>query len=121
MARFCISLLDEIHEKLKLNAKKQHISIAHYIRKLIEMGMELEKLTDQNKGGSGENSSIFSEEKQRILWKNLLSWSLESRVLSRVLFEKILDSKFPDVKAEIKIIKEKSEAKASGLLDINED
>ncbi|MBM3894783.1 toxin-antitoxin system HicB family antitoxin [Candidatus Dependentiae bacterium] len=121
MGQYCISLPEQLHEKLKVGAKKQQISVSQYIRKLVEMGMELEDLTDQNKNGGGENSSIFSEEKQRTLWKNLLSWSLESRVLSRVLFEKILDGKYPDVKAEIKMIKEKSEAKANGLLDINED
>ena len=121
MARFCISLPDDIHKKLKLKAKDQHISLAHYLRKLIEMGVELENLTDQNKAGSGENSSIFSEEKQRVLWKNVLSWSLETRVLTRVLFGKILDAKYTDVNAEIKMIKEKAEARTLGLLDMDEE
>jgi hypothetical protein len=121
MAQYCISLPEEFHEKLKLGAKKQHISISHYIRKLVEMGMELESLSDENEGGSGDKTSLFSEEKQRVLWKNLLSWSLESRVLTRVLFGKILDGKFPDVDGEIKMIKEKAEAKVDGLLEINED
>lgn len=121
MARFCISLPDEIHEKLKLNAKGQHISVAHYIRKLIEMGMEIESLTDKNKGDASDNSSIFSEEKQRVLWKNLMSWSMETRLLTRVLFGKILDGKYPDVNAEIKSIKDKATAHALGILDMNED
>ncbi|MCD8500085.1 MAG: hypothetical protein LRY43_03365 [Gammaproteobacteria bacterium] len=82
--------------------------------------MEIESLSD-NKGGTGENSSIFSEEKQRTLWKNLLSWSLETRVLTRVLFGKVLDGKYPDVDNEVNIIKEKAEAKVNGILDINED
>ena len=103
MGQYCISLPEQLHEKLKVGAKKQHISLSQYIRKLVEMGMELEDLTDQNKGGSGEGSSIFSEEKQR------------------VLFGKILDGKYPDVDVEIQMIKEKAEAKANGLLDINED
>ena len=121
MGQYCISLPEQLHEKLKVGAKKQQISVSQYIRKLVEKGMELEDLTDQNKSGSGENGSIFSEEKQRVLWKNLMSWSLETRVLTRVLFGKILDTKYPDVDAEIQMIKEKAEAKANGLLDINED
>jgi len=121
MTRFCISLPDDIHEKLKSNAKEQHISIAHYIRKLIEMGLEIENLTGKNKGDAGDNTSIFSEEKQRALWKNLMSWSLESRLLTRVLFGKILEGKYPDVDAEIKSIKDKATAHALGILDMSED
>ena len=121
MARFCITLPDEIHEKLKSGAKKQHISIAHYIRKLVEMGMELEALTDENTNGDGTKNSIFSEEKQRVLWRHLLTWSLESRTLIRGLFEKILESKLPNVIAEVQTVKEKAEARVLGLLEINED
>ncbi len=121
MGQYCISLPEELHEKLKSGAKKQHISLSQYLRKLVEMGMELESLSDENKKGDGDNTSVFSEEKQRVLWKNLLSWSLETRVLTRVLFGKILDAKFSDVDDEINMIKEKAEAKVDGLLEINED
>lgn len=122
MAQYCVSLPEEFHQRLKLGAKKKHLSLSQYLRELVESGLEVERLTEASMGNSGNGQdAIFSPDKQKVLWKNLLAWSLESRILIRGLFEKILESRLNDVLGEVQKIKEKAEARALGLLNMSED
>jgi metal-responsive CopG/Arc/MetJ family transcriptional regulator len=122
MARFSITLPDSLHEALTNLALKKQISLSKTIRELIESGLEIERLTEEsiNNSHNGKDTP-FSHEKEKILWKNVLAYTLETRVLTRVLFGKILEGKYQDVNSEIARIKGKAEARVLGLLDINED
>ena len=122
MARFSITLPDSLHESLSTLAEKKQISLSQTIRELIESGLEIERLTQEATGGTGENNERpFSPEKEKMLWKHLLASSFESRMLIRGLFEKILESKLDNVLGEVQKIKEKAESRAAGLLELNED
>ncbi len=122
MARFSITIPDSLHETLTKLALKKQISLSQTIRELIESGCEIERLTQEAMGNSGNGKDTpFSPEKEKILWKNILAWTLETRVLTRVLFGKILEGKYPDVNSEMDMIKGKAEARAMGLLDMNDD
>lgn len=122
MTRYCVSLPEAFHENLKSGAKKRHISLSHYLRELVESGLEMERLTDMSMGNTGSgHDSTFSPEKEKILWKNLLAWTIESRLLVRGLFEKILENRLDNVLGDVQAIKEKAEARASELLNMNDD
>lgn len=122
MARFSITLPDTLHEELAKLAEKNHKTLSQTIRELIESGLEIERLSNDPMSGNHQNGeSAFTPEKEKILWKHLLSWSLESRILVRGLFEKILESKMSDVIGEVEKIKEKAESRIIGLLELNDD
>ena len=121
MARFSITLPDTLHETLASLSEKNKKTLSQTIRDLIESGLEIERLSNDPMGNGQSNEQAFTPEKERILWKNLLSWSLESRALIRGLFEKALESKMTDVVGEVQKIKEKSEARAIGLLELNDN
>lgn len=121
MSRFCVTLPDELHETLRQGAKKKNRSISNYMRELIEMGLEIESISEEKNNDSGQFNSLFTDEKLALLWKNILSWSLETRVLTRVLFEKILDQKLPNAATEMQMIKDKSQARAEGLIGLDID
>lgn len=122
MARFSITLPDTLHETLANLAERNHKTLSQTIRELIESGLEIERLSNDAMGNNQQNNDqAFTSEKEKILWKHLLSWSLESRTLIRGLFEKALEHKLTDVVSEVQKIKEKAEARAIGLLELNED
>jgi hypothetical protein len=122
MARFSITLPDTLHEQLAKLAEKNHKTLSQTIRELIESGLEIERLSNDPMSGNHQNNdAAFPPEKEKILWKHLLSWSLETRILVRGLFEKILEKNMSDVMSEVQKIKEKSESRVIGLLELNED
>jgi hypothetical protein len=54
----------------------------------VDLGLRLEEAASKNDGGTGnEKSEIDALGDLKLLWKNILSWSLESRYLARFLVE----------------------------------
>lgn len=88
MERITVTFYDEIHEKIKERTKIKGISsIAQCVRELVELALKFEEISEKSEGKNNESDllSLLSELKN--LLKNNLSWSLETRFLSRFLIE----------------------------------
>lgn len=83
MPRITLSLPTEDLEYLKKYSQQKALSASKYARMLIKLGITVEK----NGGLMDSHPHTLYDERQRFLWKTLLSWGLETRYLVRHLVE----------------------------------
>src|SRR5271165_3982638 len=83
MARITISLPDEDLEYIENHAQQKALSASEYTRTLIKLGLTIEK----NSGAIDPLNYAMDLEQQKLLWKTLLVWELETRYLVRHLVE----------------------------------
>ena len=87
MKRINVTFFDETFEKLEERMKKNgDKSIANGIRELVDLGMKLEAAADKFDGKSNGKDDLAA---LIDMLKNNLIWSLETRLLTRHLVEKI--------------------------------
>jgi hypothetical protein len=117
MIRISITFYDEVHEKLKDGANKKNVSLAQHIRELVEIGSRVEESAAKKQDGdAGELNKIDNLNELKSLWKNSLSWGLETRYLIRYLVEN-MSEKNKDVIADIlKKSTDKADSFVSALL-----
>lgn len=79
MHRVTVNFPEVEFEKVSIMADKKDLSLSEYLRNLIQIGMVVEEAAD-----SPRNQEMNSAT-QKILWKKLLEWQLETRYLARHL------------------------------------
>ncbi len=117
MHRINVTFSNEIFEKVKLASEKKQISYGQYVRDLVEIGLKVEEAAAQsNNQNNLKSNEIESLGELKILWKNNLSWLLETRYLIRYLIE---NSSTENREKQIEILdkaKEKALSFVQGLL-----
>jgi hypothetical protein len=83
MPRLSITFYNDIFNQLQGEAVQNHISIAHYVRDLVTIGLRVEEAAAKEE----MNSSPIIDELANLnqLWESNLSWLLESLHLIRYL------------------------------------
>ena len=88
MKRPTISFTDAMYEKLEKRAKKNGLkSISECIRELVDLGLRIEESAAKNTEKEDDTDLLSQVLELKNLLKNNLIWSLESRLLSRLLVE----------------------------------
>ncbi len=88
MERITITFCDETYQKIKEHARKNaNQPIAQSIRSLVELALKVESAASESSLQSQENDITSSLLAIKILLKNNLDWSLETRLLSRFFVE----------------------------------
>src|SRR6056297_3457610 len=89
MKRVSITFYDEIMNKLEARMQAKGMqSIAQCVRELVDLGLKIEaaaKEKPDDKPKESEEVLLLKEIKN--LMKNNLTWSMESRLLARILVE----------------------------------
>lgn len=94
MKQLCIRLDQKTYEKTKCRADDKALPIAQYIRRLVELGLRIEEMSEKKGEGNDQNNELFSDlGSSKMLWEKELSWTLEVRFLLRVLIGKLLLNK----------------------------
>ncbi|CAN5419655.1 hypothetical protein BH10PSE19_BH10PSE19_00010 [soil metagenome] len=117
MNRISITFNDESYAKLQIQAEKKKISLAKYVRELVDIGLQVEEAASQNEDNKKlKKNEIDALGELKELWKNNLIWTLESRYLSRYLVENIAGKEEEAIAKVLEKTKEKSRSFVAGLL-----
>jgi predicted CopG family antitoxin len=123
MERSTVTFYDEISEKIKRRAEKNgNQSFSQAIRELVELALKVEEAAEKSVDGTKEIDGLAKalSELKRLSEINM-SWSLETRFLSRFL----VDNQ-PNIDSEkkleaLKTYKEKAQQHVKGLIGETED
>jgi hypothetical protein len=117
MERLTISFYDEIAQKLNKRAAKKNISVAQYIRDLVNIGLRVEEMSEQKKSENDGNDPLQAElETLKKLQRKGLDSSYESLYIVRHILINLLEE---DPKKHVEILdmaKVKSKSFVDGLL-----
>lgn len=95
MYRLTINLSDDVFEKLKIQANNKNLSLSHYGHVLIESSLRIEQATFETETAQFNQIAWMKRMddlgKMKKILKNLLTWQLESRYLTRHLVEKLFE------------------------------
>ncbi|CAN5423874.1 hypothetical protein BH10PSE19_BH10PSE19_16320 [soil metagenome] len=117
MNRISITFNDESYAKLQTQAEKKKISLAKYVRELVDIGLQVEEAASQNEDHKKlKKNEIDDLGELKELWKNNLIWTLESRYLSRYLVENIVGKEEEAIAKILEKAREKSRSFVAGLL-----
>jgi hypothetical protein len=91
MPRISITFYKDVFNQLQGNATQKQISIAHYVRDLVDIGLRVEEAAAKNAYADGSQKSEIDELGDlKKLWENDLSWLLESLHLIRYLIRHLV-------------------------------
>lgn len=113
MSQIPVGFPKKIEEKLRQTAKKRGVTLSHYIRELVEIGLQVEESAAKN---LSEKNVIEMQNLQMDLWENSLAWELESRYLLRYLVEQTSLNDKQKANYILETAKSKAEAFVKGLL-----
>jgi hypothetical protein len=102
-ARTTVSFYTEVYQRLEERTKQKGLaSVGQSIRELVDLGLRIEDATKSNDKGAGDEllDAILD---LKNLFKNNLNWSLETRLLTRLLVGQQAD---PTQKISSEILKE---------------
>ena len=117
MQRISISFFEETYQIISERAEQKKLSIANYIRNLVELGLKVEDMSSEN-SSSEEESPIQKDLNilKKLLKKNLIA-ELESRMLTRYLTLHCSEGSEEDNREALRKAKETSEALVEGMLE----
>ncbi len=88
MKRPTITFTDEIYAKLESRMSQKGLkSISECVRELVDLGLRIEESSAKNTEKEDEIDVLSQVLELKNLLKNNLIWSLESRLLARLLVE----------------------------------
>ncbi len=88
MRRPTITFTDEMYEKLENRMRENRLkSISECVRELVDLGLRIEESASKSTEKEDEIDLLTAVLELKNLLKNNLSWSLESRLLTRFLVE----------------------------------
>ncbi len=89
MKRITVTFYDEINVQLEERAKKNGLdSVSQCVRELVELGLKIEAAAEKSVEQTDENDIKKSLDELKNYIKSSLTWSLETRLLTRFLVEK---------------------------------
>lgn len=106
MAHLNIYLDDKTSDLIKQSAKKNKVSISHYINNLIQRALMLEENID-------DFESFVKQPKLQMIYKKMMIWNLENLALTQYLVKHVGDEGFEKANREIL---EKARAHAEGYV-----
>lgn len=112
MRRITISLPEEDLKYIEKCSQQKALSAAEYIRTLIKLGLTVEK----NSGVTDPLNYAPDLEHQKLLWKTLLVWELETRYLVRHLVEEGIQKNSGQQTALLETAKIKAQERVAELL-----
>lgn len=85
MKRLSITFYDETHDKLETNAKTKHLSLAEYVRQLVETGLKVEALSNESKAEENPMMDLLNtlRAEQQAWAKKIIPTLHESLYLNR--------------------------------------
>jgi hypothetical protein len=113
MGRVTISFDKKTEDNLRKNAATKEMGLAEYLRKLIMLGLKIEAASEKE---SEEKNEEFSYEELKKLWTNSLAWTLENRLLTRLLMKEVSKKSEAELLATVNSLKEKSETFVAGFV-----
>jgi hypothetical protein len=117
MRRITINFPQAAFEQLQKNAIKKEVSLAYYLRELVEIGRQVEEAASlQKEAAEQKNNADFLPESDAHLWKHDLLWTLESRYLLRYLVDNMSDQSAEKREAVLGTAKEKAQVLVEELL-----
>ncbi len=101
MKRITVTFYDEINAQLEERAKRNGLdSVSQCVRELVELGLRVEAAAEKSETENEEDETKKLLDELKIFMKSNLTWSLETRLLTRFLVEKH-PSELSDNKTEI--------------------
>jgi hypothetical protein len=86
MPRILVTLTQNVFDQLQENATQKQIPIARYARDLISIGLQVEEaVAKEGNSNNPKKNEIEKFDDLKVLWRNDLSWLLESLHLIRYL------------------------------------
>ncbi len=118
MKRITVTFKDDLIAQLEDRMKEKKLnSLSECVRELVVLALKIEDAAKQKShANKQDNEELVLLKDVRNLLKNNLTWTMESRLLSRLLVENIPSLKKPEVANILEIYKEKAGAHVKGLL-----
>lgn len=122
MKQLCIRLDQKTYEKIKNHAHDKALKLSEYVRRLVELGLRIEMMSEEKAAKNNDSEAHFSElGDSKILWEKELAWTLEMRFLMRILADKILYGKDQTDENLLNESKIRAENFVAGLFNKNVD
>lgn len=117
MKRISVSFYDEIYEQLEAHCKKINgTSIAQCVRELVDLGLKVEAAKEEKDEQPNDLKALQTMvDKLKKMVEQNLSWSLETRLISRTLLEHSKDLSDSEPKELLVELKEKAEVYVKGM------
>jgi hypothetical protein len=115
-ARTTVSFYTEVYQRLEERTKQKGLaSVGQSIRELVDLGLRIEDAAKSNDKGAGDEllDAILD---LKNLFKSNLNWSLETRLLTRLLVEKQADPTQENSAEILKKCQERAQQYVQGLL-----
>ena len=109
------SVNEILAKKLQKRSKEKAKSLSEYVREMVELGVKIDERNDENSLNS--HTEILTEELLLELWRELLSWSGETRVLVRALINHTTEIQPEERSKLLSEMKQKSLEKVNSLLN----
>src|ERR1700733_3180230 len=88
MKRISIGFYDEVCEQLKEIMKEEGLpTLAQCIRELVDLALRIKNSAKNSNAKNDETNLLNAVSELKNLFKNNMSWSLETRLLTRFLVE----------------------------------
>lgn len=104
-------------EKLRRNAKAKEMKLAQYIRTLVDIGLQVEEMSERKESAKESKDSLMSalEFQQKLLQKGLIS-SYEILYLTRYILAKLPEDKSGEHNQILDSAQTKAKSLVEGLL-----
>ena len=117
MHRITITFPENDFVQLQNIATKQWISLAQYIRDLVDIGYQVEAAITPQVSNDVNNNTVLHLGDAKELWKTSLLCVLESRYLIRYLVDNLTNQTAEEREVVINAVKEKSQSLVAELVD----
>ena len=103
---------------LRQKAQEKEMRLSEYLRRLIEIGLRVEEASSSKSSEDKLNYPKISELGELLkLWEKTLAWTLESRLLLRILVPQVLEKEEEKQKQLVTTTRTKAEKYVAGLLN----
>lgn len=117
MRRITVTFPENDFIQLQNSATKKGISLAQYLRDLVDIGRQVEEATAQQSVSNDEkNNAVLNFGDAKELWKNSLLCALESRYLIRYLVDSLPNQSDEKCETLINAVKEKAQTLVAELI-----
>ena len=117
MSQISISFDPKTEERIRKNAQISDMTVASYVRKLVDIGLRVEEMSAHSEGGQPDENSILAELKK--LACRSLTANFETLYLQRYLLTQLPEEKAGTHNEMLDKAKLKAQSYVDGLLRTN--